>query len=192
VTLFLPERDRYSMSKRQLESQISSLFGGRLAEVMIFGPDHVTTGASNDIERATDIARNMVTRFGLSERLGPLAYAEDEGEVFLGRSVTQHKQISPRTARLIDEETRLIIDRNYKRSRAILEDNADKLHTMAQALLQYETLTVEQIDDIMADRPVRPPKNADTAPNHPPGAGAEGKVKSSGSVSPVGGPVGET
>ena len=157
VTLFLPERDRYSMSKRQLESQISSLFGGRLAEEMIFGPEQVTTGASNDIERATDIARNMVTRFGLSDSMGPLAYAEDEGEVFLGRSVTQQRQVSPETALAIDQAVRDIIDRNYQRTKQILEDNLDKLHTMAEALLTYETIGKDQIDDIMAGRPMREP-----------------------------------
>ncbi|NEX20774.1 ATP-dependent zinc metalloprotease FtsH [Thiorhodococcus mannitoliphagus] len=157
VTLFLPERDRYSMSKRQLESQISSLFGGRLAEEMIFGPEQVTTGASNDIERATDIARNMVTRFGLSDGMGPLAYAEDEGEVFLGRSVTQQRQVSPETAQAIDKEVRTIIDRNYQRSKRLLNENMERLHTMAGALLKYETITKEQIDDIMADRRMREP-----------------------------------
>ena len=116
VTMFLPEEDRYSYSKRRLESQISSLFGGRIAEEVIFGMDSVTTGASNDIERATDIARNMVTKWGLSEKLGPLAYSEDEGEVFLGRSVTQHKNVADDTARVIDEEIREFIDRNYERA----------------------------------------------------------------------------
>jgi cell division protease FtsH len=157
VTLFLPERDRYSMSKRQLESQLSTLFGGRLAEEMIFGPEHVTTGASNDIERATDIARNMVTRFGLSDNLGPLAYAEDEGEVFLGRSVTQQRQVSPETAQAIDKEVRQIIDRNYKRAKQMLEDNLEKLHTMAEALLKFETIGKDQIDDIMSGVPMREP-----------------------------------
>jgi cell division protease FtsH len=113
VTMFLPEEDRYSYSKQRLESQIFSLFGGRIAEELIFGADAVTTGASNDIERATDIARNMVTKWGLSERLGPLTYSEDDGEVFLGRSVTQHKQVSDVTAHAIDEEIRKIIDDNY-------------------------------------------------------------------------------
>jgi cell division protease FtsH len=142
VTLFLPEKDRYSMTKRQLESQISTLFGGRLAEELIFGPESVTTGASNDIERATEIARNMVTRWGLSDGLGPLAYSDDEGEVFLGRSVTQTSKISARTARSIDQEIRAIIDRNYQRSKAILLSEMDKLHAMAEALLQYETINL--------------------------------------------------
>jgi cell division protease FtsH len=160
VTLFLPERDRYSMSKRQLESQISSLFGGRLAEEMIFGAEQVTTGASNDIERATEIARNMVTRFGLSDGLGPLAYAEDEGEVFLGRSVTQHRHVSPETALTIDKEVRIIIDRNYQRAQQILTEHLDKLHVMAEALLRFETIARDQIDDIMAGRPMREPEDA--------------------------------
>jgi cell division protease FtsH len=157
VTLVLPERDRYSMSKRQLESQISSLFGGRLAEEIIVGAEQVTTGASNDIERATLIARNMVTRFGLSDGLGPLAYAEDEGEVFLGRSVTQHRHVSPETALTIDQEVRIIIDRNYQRAQQILEKHLDKLHLMAEALLRFETIARDQIDDIMEGRPMREP-----------------------------------
>jgi cell division protease FtsH len=157
VTMFLPEEDRYSQSKEQLESQISSLFGGRLAEELIFGADSVTTGASNDIQRATEIARNMVTKWGLSERLGPLQYSEDEGEVFLGHSVTQHKQVSDETAHVIDEEVRCIIDKNYDRSKGILTDKMDTLHLMAEALIKYETIDTEQIEDIMAGRDPRPP-----------------------------------
>jgi len=161
VTLFLPEQDRYSYSKQRLESQISSLFGGRIAEELIFGPEKVTTGASNDIQRATDLARNMVTKWGLSEKLGPLTYSEEEGEVFLGRSVTQHKNISDETAHIIDEEVRLFIDRNYERSRQLLLENMDKLHSMADALMKYETIDIEQIDDIMAGKPPRPPADWD-------------------------------
>ncbi|MDY0050467.1 MAG: ATP-dependent metalloprotease, partial [Halothiobacillaceae bacterium] len=152
VTMFLPEQDRYSYSKRKLESQVSSLFGGRIAEELIFGAEAVTTGASNDIERATDIARNMVTKWGMSERLGTLAYTEEEGEVFLGRSVTQHKSVSDETAHIIDEEIRSIIDRNYERTRQILVDNMDVLHAMAEALMKYETIDVGQIDNLMARR----------------------------------------
>jgi cell division protease FtsH len=159
VTLFLPEKDRYSMSKRQLESQISSLFGGRVAEELIFGADHVTTGASNDIERATEIARKMVTRFGLSDNLGPLAYGDEEGEVFLGHSVTQQRQISADTALAIDREVRIIVDRNYKRTVDLLRENMDKLHAMADALLRFETIDQDQIDDIMNGRPAREPKD---------------------------------
>ena len=159
VTMFLPEEDRLSYSKERLESQISSLFGGRIAEELIFGTNAVTTGASNDIERVTEIARNMVTRWGLSKKLGPMTYSDDEGEVFLGHSVTQHKQVSDETAHLIDEEVRDIVDRNYERARTILETNIDKLHLMADALVKYETLDTEQIDDIMQGRSPRPPQD---------------------------------
>ena len=150
VTMFLPEQDRYSHSKQRLESQLSSLFGGRLAEEIIFGSEKVTTGASNDIQRATEIARNMVTQWGLSAKLGPLTYGEDDGEVFLGHQVTKHKEVSDDTSRKIDEEIRAIIDRNYKRSEKLLKDNIDKLHVMADALIKYETIDSSQIDDIMA------------------------------------------
>ena len=190
VTLFLPEKDRYSMSKRLLESQISTLFGGRLAEEKIFGPEAVTTGASNDIERATEIARNMVTRWGLSDTLGPLAYDEEEGEVFLGRAVTQHQQTSTETARSIDKEIRTIIDRNYDRAKQILEENLDKLHAMSEALIQYETISLEQIDDIMAGRPVRPPEDDSGSHGTPTGTGKTGDGRPRG-AGVVGGPVGE-
>ena len=164
ITMFLPERDQYSASLEKLESQISSLFGGRIAEEIIFGRRKVTTGAQNDIERATNLARNMVTRWGLSERLGPLAYSEEEGEVFLGRSVTQHKSVSEETAHLIDEEIRSFIDRNYERSERILRENMEKLHLMADALMKYETIDHLQIDDIMAGNTPRPPQNWDETP----------------------------
>ncbi len=162
VTMFLPEGDRYSFSKQRLESQISSLFGGRIAEALIFGVDFVTTGAQNDIERATDIARNMVTKWGLSDRLGPLTYSEDDGEVFLGRSVTRHKNVSDETAHVIDEEIRSVVDRNYRRSEQLLRDNLDKLHAMADALIKYETIDSDQIDDIMAGKPPREPVDSST------------------------------
>jgi cell division protease FtsH len=158
VTLFLPEADRYSHSRQRLESQISSLFGGRVAEELIFGPDAVTTGAQNDIQRATEIARNMVTKWGLSDRMGPLAYGEDKGEVFLGHSVTQHKNVSDDTAHAIDEEIRALVDRNYQRAERILKENIDRLHAMADALIKYETIDASQIDDIMAGRTPRPPE----------------------------------
>jgi cell division protease FtsH len=164
ITMFLPERDQYSASLEKLESQISSLFGGRIAEEIIFGRRKVTTGASNDIERATSLARNMVTRWGLSERLGPLAYSEEEGEVFLGRSVTKHKVVSEETSHLIDEEIRSFIDRNYERSERILRDNLDKLHLMADALMKYETIDHFQIDDIMAGKTPRAPQHWDETP----------------------------
>lgn len=166
VTMFLPEADRYSYSKERLESQISTLYGGRLAEELIYGVEQVSTGASNDIERATAIARNMVTQWGLSEKLGPLLYAEEEGEVFLGRSVTRHKNVSDDTAKLIDEEIRLIIDRNYERARQILEQNMDILHEMAKALVKYETIDEGQIDDLMARQPVRAPSDWDESGSH--------------------------
>jgi len=170
VTMFLPEEDRYSNSKRRLESQISSLFGGRIAEELIFGADSVTTGASNDIERATEIARNMVTRWGLSEKLGPLTYSEDEGEVFLGRSVTQHKNMADDTARVIDEEVRDFIDRNYARAEGLLKENMDILHAMFEALMKYETIDATQIDQLMERREVSPPKDWDDSDNDTPSA----------------------
>lgn len=179
VTMFLPEQDRYSLSKLQIESQIASLFGGRLAEELIFGTESVTTGASNDIQRATELARNMVTKWGLSEKMGPLAYGEEEGEVFLGHSVTQHKGIADTTATEIDTEVRAIIDRNYFRAKRLLEENMDKLHLMSDALMKYETIDKDQIDDIMAGREPRPPQagggSSDVEP--PTGSGAPAKGK---------------
>jgi cell division protease FtsH len=194
VTLFLPEEDRYSFSRQRLESQISSLFGGRIAEELIFGPDRVTTGASNDIERATDIARNMVTKWGLSERLGPLAYSEDEGEVFLGRSVTQHKHMSDDTAHAIDEEIRAVIERNYQRAEKLLDDNMEKLHLMAEALVKYETIDEKQIDDIMAGKTPRPPEDwTDQVPPQGGGVGVEPQGgsdgKKPGDEGAIGGPA---
>ncbi|WED26125.1 ATP-dependent zinc metalloprotease FtsH [Vibrio sp. DW001] len=150
VTMFLPEQDRISMSRLQLESSIATLYGGRLAEEIIYGADKVSTGASNDIERATDIARKMVTQWGFSEKLGPLLYAEEEGEVFLGRSVTQTKHMSDDTAKLIDDEIRIIIDKNYKHAQKILEENMDIMHSMKDALMKYETIDAGQLDDLMA------------------------------------------
>ncbi len=173
VTMYLPEQDRVSMSRQHLESMISSLYGGRLAEELIYGPEKVSTGASNDIERATDIARKMVTQWGFSEKLGPLLYAEDEGEVLLGRSVTQTKHMSDDTAKLIDDEVRQIIDRNYDRAKKILEDNMDIMHAMKDALMKYETIDARQIDDLMerkaeirepagwGDNPMNKPKDDD-------------------------------
>jgi cell division protease FtsH len=167
VTMFLPEGDRYSTSKRRLESKITTLFGGRIAEELIFGPESVTTGAANDIERATELARNMVTRWGLSDRLGPLTYSEESGEVFLGRSVTQHKQVSDVTAHAIDEEVRRLIDSNFQRAREILTSALDKLHAMAEALVKYETIDEEQLKDIMEGRAPRPPKDWDDSASAP-------------------------
>ncbi|MGR9073212.1 MAG: ATP-dependent zinc metalloprotease FtsH [Gammaproteobacteria bacterium] len=159
ITMFLPERDQYSASKQKLESQIASLYGGRVAEQMIYGDDKVTTGASNDIERATDLARNMVTRWGLSERMGPLAYGEEQGEVFLGRSVTQNKSVSGKIAHMIDEEIRSIIDRNYERAQRILAENIQILHNMADALMEWETIDKYQIDVLMKGRRLPPPEH---------------------------------
>ncbi|NMQ18204.1 ATP-dependent zinc metalloprotease FtsH [Candidatus Competibacter phosphatis] len=189
VTMFLPEGDRYSFSKQRLESQISSLFGGRIAEAIVFGADFVTTGAQNDIERSTDIARNMVTKWGLSERLGPLTYSEDDGEVFLGRSVTRHKNVSDETAHVIDEEIRSIIDCNYRRAEQLLRDNLDKLHTMAEALIKFETIDSEQIDDIMAGRPPREPTDSN-ADSDPPSTGSSVSLdKDRRGEKPIGGPA---
>ncbi len=161
VTMYLPEEDRYSQNKEELESMLSSLYGGRIAEELTLGKEKVTTGASNDIERATNLARSMVTKWGLSEKLGPLTYSEDDGEVFLGHSVTQHKPISDETAHTIDGEIRVLIDRNYKRAEKILKENIDKLHLMAEALMKYETIDANQIDDIMEGKVPRPPSDWD-------------------------------
>jgi cell division protease FtsH len=158
VTMFLPEQDKYSISRKQLDSQLASLFGGRVAEELIFGVENVTTGASNDIERATAIARNMVTKWGLTENLGPLTYSEDEDEVFLGRSVTQHKHVSDDTARQIDLEVRVIIDGAHANAKNLLDSNLDKLHLMADALIRYETIDSAQIDQIMEGQEPDPPE----------------------------------
>jgi len=159
VTLFLPEQDRFSQSKRRLESQIVTLFGGRVAEQLIFGEDAVTTGAQNDIERATEIARNMVTKWGLSDKLGALAYSQDEEQPFLGQSMSQSRQFSPDTAMQIDDEIRALINRNYERARTILTEHLDTLHAMATALMRYETLEREQIDAIMDGQEPPPPQD---------------------------------
>ncbi|MCH8262442.1 MAG: ATP-dependent zinc metalloprotease FtsH [Proteobacteria bacterium] len=189
VTMFLPEKDSYSQDKEQLESIISSLFGGRIAEELILGKDHVTTGASNDIERATQIARNMVTKWGLSEKLGPLTYSEDEGEIFLGHSITKHKEVSEVTAYLIDEEIRVFIDRSYARAEKILKKNMDKLHMMADALMKYETIDSDQIGDIMAGKQPRDPEGWDDNDNdHGDG---QSNVKKADDVKKDGAPHGE-
>lgn len=159
VTMFLPESDRYSHTKEYLESKISSLFGGRIAEALIFGLQKVTTGASNDIQKATELARNMVTKWGLSEKLGPLTFGDNEQEVFLGHAVARHKEISENTSGIIDQEIHDIIDRNYQRAEDILRENLEKLHAMAEALIKYETINVNQIQDIMSGKPAREPIN---------------------------------
>ncbi|WP_043308808.1 ATP-dependent zinc metalloprotease FtsH [Pseudomonas sp. ML96] len=187
VTMFLPEEDRYSLSKRTLTSQICSLFGGRIAEEMTLGFDGVTTGASNDIMRATRLARNMVTKWGLSERLGPLMYAEEEGEVFLGRSAgSQQANVSGETAKAIDEEVRSIIDGCYGTAKRLLEENRDKLDMMADALMKYETIDAEQIDDIMAGRTPREPRDWQGGSGTP-----TPKEQVERPETPIGGPAGE-
>jgi len=170
VTMFLPEEDRHSLSRRSLVSQICTLFGGRVAEEMINGKDGITTGAANDIERASQLARSMVTKWGFSERMGPLLYDEDDGEVFLGMSAaSQPKPVSGRTAREIDEEVRAIIDECYSTAKQILAEHEDKLHRMADALMELETLMPEQVDDIVAGKP---PRVIET-PNEQTAAGTE-------------------
>jgi len=185
VTMFLPTEDKYSYSKQTLESQISSLYGGRLAEELIFGQEAVTTGASNDIQRATELAHNMVTKWGLSDNMGPLSYGEDEGEVFLGRSVTQHKAVSDLTAKQIDEDVRRVINRNYDRAKQLLIDNMDKLHTMAKLLMKYETIDSDQIDAIMEGREPGEPKDWTDRSSTPP----SGDTESDSSETPSGKPA---
>ncbi|AZZ74310.1 MULTISPECIES: ATP-dependent zinc metalloprotease FtsH [Pseudomonas] len=186
VTMFLPEEDRYSLSKRALISQICSLYGGRIAEEMTLGFDGVTTGASNDIMRASQIARNMVTKWGLSEKLGPLMYAEEEGEVFLGRGGGgQAASFSGETAKLIDSEVRSIIDQCYGTAKQILTDNRDKLDAMADALMKYETIDAEQIDDIMAGRTPREPRDWSGGTGTPPPP----VVQDERPETPIGGPA---
>lgn len=166
VTMFLPEGDRYSYTKEYLESKISSLFGGRIAEIIIFGANKVTTGASNDIQKATELARNMVTKWGLSEKLGPLTFGENEQEVFLGHAVTRHKEISETTFGIIDQEVHEIIDRNYKRAETILKEHMEQLHVMAEALIKFETIDIEQIHDAMSGKPVREPQDWQDSPSN--------------------------
>jgi cell division protease FtsH len=190
VTMFLPEEDRYSHSRRHIISQICSLFGGRIAEEMTLGKEGVTTGASNDIERATDIARNMVTKWGLSEKMGPLKYDEGGEEVFLGRSAAQpNHAVSAETARQIDEEVRAIIDDCYAKATQILEENVDKLHMMAEALMQYETIDSAQIDDIMAGRTPREP--GDWGGDAGSGDAEASSDEDAKPASPIGGPASE-
>ena len=192
VTMFLPVEDRYSHSRRHIISQICSLFGGRVAEEITLGKEGVTTGAANDIERATEIARNMVTKWGLSERMGPLKYDEGPEEIFLGRSAaSQSKTVADETAKQIDEEVRSIIDGCYATAQQLLRDNMDKLHLMASALMKYETLDAGQLDAVMEGREPALPSDWDNDPD----AGSEGEAaqaaKDQGSSSPIGGPVRE-
>ena len=166
ITMFLPERDQYSASKRKLESQIASLFGGRIAELMIYGGDRVTTGASNDIERATELARNMVTRWGFSDVMGPLVYGEEGGQPFMGYSSSGSK-VSNSVQDKIDEEIRSVIDKNYKKAETLLQDNISILHKMADALMKWETIDKSQIDDLMAGKDPKPPVDTNDSTNKP-------------------------
>ena len=165
VTMQLPETDRYSMDRDRMLSMISVLFGGRIAEEVFM--HQMTTGASNDFERATQLARDMVMRYGMSDVMGPMVYAENEGEIFLGRAITRQVNMSEETMRKVDAEVRRIIDAQYTVARKLLEDNRDKVEAMAKALLEFETIDAEQIEDIMGGKPPRPPK-----PSPPPSSGA--------------------
>ncbi|MBV1905632.1 MAG: ATP-dependent zinc metalloprotease FtsH [Pseudomonadales bacterium] len=186
VTMFLPEEDRYSISKQGLLSQICSLYGGRIAEEMTLGTDGITTGASNDIERASSLARSMITKWGYSEKLGPLKYEDDESEVFLGKSAGANaKRMSDATADLIDSEVRLIIDNCYQKSQALLQEHISKLHMMAEALMEYETLDSDQIDDIMAGAKPRSPDDT------PKATGKSDSINKNTGDSSIGGPAGE-
>ncbi len=184
VTMYLPEQDRISHSKQHLESMISSLYGGRIAEEIIYGAEKVSTGASNDIERATDIARKMVTQWGLSEKLGPMLYAEEEGEVFLGRTSAKHMHMSDDTAKMIDEEIKAFINRNYQRAEKLLKENLDILHAMKDALITYETIDADQIDDLMARREVRPPKDSSDRKSDPDDSSSSAEKKETVKVEP--------
>jgi cell division protease FtsH len=165
VTMQLPEEDRYAYDREFLMNRIAIMFGGRIAEELFM--NQMTTGASNDFERATQLARDMVTRYGMSDALGPMVYGENEGEVFLGRSVTTHKNMSEDTMRKVDAEIRRIIDQQYSLARKLLEDNRDKVEAMTAALLEWETIDAEQIDDIMTGQPPRAPKPSQSTPTPP-------------------------
>jgi cell division protease FtsH len=172
VTMQLPEQDRYSQDRERLLNMIAVLFGGRIAEEVFM--HQMTTGASNDFERATEIARRMVTQWGMSDVLGPMVYGENEGEIFLGRSITTHKNVSETTMQKVDAEIRRIIDEQYGLARRLLEENRDKVEAMAKALLEFETIDADQINDIMAGLPPRPPKPAQAPPQQPPKPDAPG------------------
>ena len=195
VTMFLPEQDKYSISRKQLDSQMASLFGGRVAEELVFGIENVTTGASNDIERATSIARNMVTRWGLTEALGPLTYSEDEEEVFLGRSVTQHKHVSDETARKIDDEIRNIVEIAHKTATELVAANREKLEIMTDALMKYETIDAVMIDQVMEGKVPDPPEDWDDSSSNggkkakKDKADTDSSSESSGDSSSIGGPA---
>jgi cell division protease FtsH len=175
VTMQLPEEDRYAYDREYLLDRIAILFGGRIAEELFM--NQMTTGASNDFERATQMARDMVTRYGMSDRMGPMVYGENEGEVFLGRSITTHKNVSESTLRQVDEEIRRIIDEQYGLARRLLEENRDKVEAMAAALLEWETIDAEQINDIMLGKPPRPPRpNGGTPPKPDEPSGPESVI----------------
>jgi len=177
VTMQLPETDRYSMDKERLLNMIAVLFGGRIAEEVFM--NQMTTGASNDFERATAIARDIVTRYGMTDTLGPVVYAENEGEVFLGRSVTKTTHVSEATMQKVDQEIRKIIDEQYTIARDLIESNKDKMHAMAEALLEWETIDADQIDDIMDGRPPRPPQDSNSSSGSatPPSSGGVASPK---------------
>ncbi len=176
VTMNLPERDRYSLSKSQMKAKVAMTFGGRIAEELIFGPENITTGAANDISQATEMARSMVTKFGFSEELGPLRYDENEEEIFLGHSVTQRKNTSDATAKLIDDEIRKIVDDGESKAREVLTGNMDELHALAKGLLEYETLSGEEVDALLKGEPVARPDEDST----PPEGGQSSPVPSTG------------
>jgi len=183
VTMQLPTEDRYSQDRERLLNTITVLFGGRIAEELFM--HQMTTGASNDFERATEIARRMVTQWGMSDELGPMVYGENEGEVFLGRSITTHKNVSETTLQKVDAEIRRIIDEQYKLARKLLEDNRDKVEAMAKALLEWETLDADQLDDIMAGKPPRPPKAVATTTAPTGGAANDGAAGTTAPASPA-------
>jgi cell division protease FtsH len=185
LTMQLPQEDRYSMDSEHLLQNIAVLFGGRIAEEVFM--KHMTTGASNDFERATEMARRMVTQWGMSEALGPMVYGENDGEVFLGRSVTTHKNVSEATMQKVDAEIRRIIDQQYALARRLIEENRDKVEIMAKTLLEWETIDADQINDIMAGKPPRPPKPAQTPVTPPPSAGSSPSAP----VTPIAKPAGE-
>ena len=182
VTVSLPEKDRYSTDKIRMLSMIAMLFGGRIAEEVFM--NQMTTGASNDFERATQIARDMVMRYGMTDSLGPMVYAENEGEVFLGRSVTQTKNISEETMRKVDAEVRKIIDEQYHVARRLIEEHSDKMHTLAKALLEWETIDGDQVEDIMQGRPPRPPRES-TPPSNGGGDGGPTAVTGDNAAAPA-------
>ncbi|HZK90296.1 MAG TPA: ATP-dependent zinc metalloprotease FtsH [Stellaceae bacterium] len=189
ITMFLPERDKYSQSKLEIKAMLASLFGGRVAEELIFGPEHVTTGASDDIRRATGLARRMVTEFGFSEKLGPLRYSDNEEEVFLGHSVTQRKNVSDATAKVIDDEIRRLVEEGEHTARAILTTHLDELHALAHGLLEYETLSSDEIRRIIkGERIVRETSTGSgpSADEPRPGSGRRSSVPPSGRPSGIG------